>query len=66
VHDIDAVAARDNERDAWLLGRGYQVVRFTNSQATAATEATVKAILAAAGAHTPTPGPSPHGGGERG
>ena len=43
VHDIDAVAARDNERDAWLMSRGYQVVRFTNSQAIAATETTVEA-----------------------
>ena len=66
VHDIDAVAARDNERDAWLVGRGYQVVRFTNSQAIAATEATVEAILASADARTPTPDPSPQGGGERG
>ena len=57
VHDIDAVAARDNERDAWLVSRGYQVIRFTNSQAIAATEATIEAILAAADARTPTPDP---------
>jgi very-short-patch-repair endonuclease len=66
VHDIDAVAARDNERDAWLVDRGYRVIRFTNSQATGATEATVEAILASAVACTPTPDPSPQGGGERG
>ncbi len=30
VHDIGAVAARDNERDAWLAERGYRVVRITN------------------------------------
>jgi len=65
VHDIDAVAARDNERDTWLASRGYRVVRFTNSQAIAATQATVEAIVAAAGACTPTPDPSPQGGGER-
>ena len=66
VHDIDAVAARDNERDAWLASRGYRVVRFTNSQAITATESVVEAILAGAGACTPTPDPSPQGGGERG
>jgi very-short-patch-repair endonuclease len=66
IHDLDAVAARDNERDAWLADRGYQVIRFTNSQAIAATEATVEAILAGPGASTPTPDPSPQGGGERG
>jgi very-short-patch-repair endonuclease len=66
VHDIDAVAARDSERDAWLAARGYRVVRITNSEAIAATEAVVEAILAGAGARTPTPDPSPQGGGERG
>ncbi len=66
VHDIDAVAARDNERDAWLAARGYRVVRFTNSQAISATEGVVEAILASAAARTPTPDPSPQGGGERG
>jgi very-short-patch-repair endonuclease len=65
VHDIDAVAARDNERDAWLASRGYQVLRITNSEAIGATEASVAAILASAGAGTPTPDPSPQGGGER-
>jgi len=66
VHDIDAVAVRDNERDAWLEGRGYRVVRLTNSQAIGETEASIEAILAGAGACTPTPDPSPQGGGERG
>ena len=66
VHDIDAVAARDNERDAWLAGRGYRVIRLTNSQVIGAAEAAIEAILAGAVARTPTPDPSPQGGGERG
>ena len=66
VHDIDAVALRDSERDEWLAGRGYRVIRFANAQAIVATASAVEAILAAAGACTPTPDPSPQGGGERG
>lgn len=66
VHEIEAVARRDLERDAWLSSRGYRVVRLTNRQAIEATERAIEAILAAAGARTPTPDPSPQGGGERG
>ena len=64
VHQISAVAVRDAEREAWLIGRGYRVLRIDNARAIVATEAAVAAILAAAGANTPTPDPSPQGGGE--
>ena len=63
IHDLDEVVARDAERDAWLTSRGYRVVRFRNSKV-ADTEATVAAILAKIGADTPTPKPSPQGGGK--
>jgi very-short-patch-repair endonuclease len=62
IHDLDAVAQRDAEREAWLAGRGYRVVRLTNLQALD-TEAAIAAILAEVGADTPTPSPSPQGGG---
>jgi very-short-patch-repair endonuclease len=65
VHEIDAVALRDAERQTWLVGRGYRVLRIGDAQAIVATEAAVAAILAAAGASTPTPDPSSQGGGER-
>ena len=61
VHRMDVVAARDAERDAWLALRGYKVIRIANSQAILATEDAVAAILASAGACTPTPDPSPQG-----
>ncbi len=62
IHNLDAVAQRDAEREAWLVSRGYRVLRLTNSQALDI-EAAVAAIVAEAGAATPTPNPSPQGGG---
>jgi very-short-patch-repair endonuclease len=64
VHDLPAVAARDVERDAWLTGRGYRVMRFANRQATDDIEGVLQMILARISADTPTPNPSPQGGGE--
>jgi very-short-patch-repair endonuclease len=64
VHDLDDVAARDAERQAWLKARGYRVIRVSNSQAINDPYSAVERILALIGADTPTPGPSPQGGGE--
>jgi very-short-patch-repair endonuclease len=55
IHTLDAVAARDAEREAWLVGRGYRVLRLANAQAT--NEAAVEAILAAAALAPPPPTP---------
>jgi len=63
IHDLAEVAARDVERDLWLTGRGYRVMRFLNEQAVSDPSGVVQTILAAAGADTPTPNPSPQGGG---
>jgi len=62
VHDLPAVATRDAERDAWLAGRGYRVMRFRNDQRP---EDVLSMIFARLSADTPTPNPSPHGGGEQ-
>jgi very-short-patch-repair endonuclease len=64
VHDIDTVAQRDAERDEWLRGRGYRVLRLKNAEVIANIDAVVCAILANAGADTPTPDPFPQGEGE--
>jgi very-short-patch-repair endonuclease len=64
VHNLPGVAARDTERDLWLTGRGYRVMRFPNEQAVSDTAGVVQLILIAVGADTPTPNPSPQGGGE--
>jgi len=64
IHNLPQVAARDAERDLWLTGRGYRVMRFPNEQAVSDTVGVVQMILAAVSAGTPTPNPSPQGGGE--
>ncbi|TAL38159.1 endonuclease domain-containing protein [Phenylobacterium sp.] len=64
IHGLPSVAARDAERDAWLTGRGYRVMRFANGQAIADFDGVLQMILARISADTPTPGPSPQGGGE--
>ncbi|MFI4974877.1 MAG: endonuclease domain-containing protein [Caulobacterales bacterium] len=64
IHNVDVVAARDAARDAWLAGRGYRVVRLSNAQALTAAESGDAFLLAAIGVSTPTPDPSPQGGGE--
>jgi very-short-patch-repair endonuclease len=60
VHDLPHVAKRDAEREAWLTGRGYRVMRFRNDDLP---DDVVYAILTEVGAITPTPDPSPQGGG---
>ncbi|WP_268743953.1 MULTISPECIES: endonuclease domain-containing protein [unclassified Caulobacter] len=64
VHDLDHIAARDLERQTWLEGRGYRVIRVPNSQAINDPYSAIEKILALVGADTPTPNPSPQGGGE--
>jgi very-short-patch-repair endonuclease len=64
VHNLPEVAARDAERDLWLTGRGYRVMRFLNEQAVSDAPGVVQMILARVSADTPTPNPSPQGGGE--
>jgi very-short-patch-repair endonuclease len=61
IHNLTSVAARDAERGAWLTGRGYRVMRFANNHPP---EDVLSIILAYVAADTPTPDPSPQGGGE--
>jgi very-short-patch-repair endonuclease len=65
IHNLPEVAARDAQRELWLTGRGYRVMRFPNEQAVSDAAGVVQMILAAAGVDTPTPSPSPQGGGEQ-
>ncbi|WP_276310002.1 endonuclease domain-containing protein [Phenylobacterium kunshanense] len=62
IHDLPSVAARDLDREAWLTGRGYRVMRFSNNEHP---EDVVRVILERISADTPTPDPSPQGGGEQ-
>jgi len=65
VHELEEVQAKDTERTAWLEGRGYSVLRFSNEQTLFDRASVVEAIVSRLGADTPTPGPSPQGGGEK-
>ena len=47
---------RDRQRDAWLHGRGYKVLRFWNNEVLEQTEAVLEKILQVL---TPSPHPSP-------
>jgi very-short-patch-repair endonuclease len=60
IHRLPEVAARDAEREVWLTGRGYRVMRFWNEQAP---DEVLAMIFARLSADTPTPNPSPQGGG---
>ena len=65
IHRLPEVAIRDADREAWLIGRGYQVIRIPNEQAIFATPAAIQRIVEQLTADTPTPNPSPQGGGEQ-
>ncbi len=56
---------RDSERDAWMLGQGFRVLRFWNNEVLGNLEGVVQMImLEIEGSIPPLPGPLPRG--ERG
>jgi very-short-patch-repair endonuclease len=57
-------AAADAERTRFLEAEGYRVVRFWNNEVLTNIDGVLEAIQSAL-ATTPTPDPSPQGGGER-
>jgi very-short-patch-repair endonuclease len=57
-------AAADGERTRFLEAQGYRVVRFWNNEVLTNIDGVLEAIQCALAA-TPTPDPSPQGGGER-
>ena len=61
----------DRERDEWLAGQDYTVLRFNTGVLSESFDGCIEEILAALGLmedrrRTPTPNPSPQGGGGRG
>ena len=59
THATGAGAARDAERDAWLVARGWRVLRFTNREVMQNLEGVLAAIAQAARARSPHPSPLP-------
>ncbi|MBN9250866.1 MAG: hypothetical protein BGO03_05855 [Mesorhizobium sp. 61-13] len=66
-HFTDEGFRRDRLRDSWLANRGYCVVRFTTGDVGENLAGCIEEILRVLGLmeDTPTPDPSPQGGGER-
>ena len=58
---------RDAIRDSWLGAQGYRILHFNTGEIAGCFNGCIEEILAALGVmdHTPTPNPSPQGGGER-
>ena len=54
----------DQERTRFLIGRGYRVLRYWNNDVLSNVDGVLEEILRAI-ATTPTPDPSPQGGGEK-
>ena len=69
-HGHDAAARYDAQRSAWLEAQGFCVLRFTNRQVMTDADMVVDTVFAALTNNpepshtTPTPNPSPQGGGE--
>ncbi|MFC5419220.1 MAG: hypothetical protein DI537_35500 [Stutzerimonas stutzeri] len=69
-HGHDVAARYDAERSTWLESQGFRVLRFTNRQVMTDADMVVDTIFAALTNNlepshtTPTPNPSPQGGGE--
>jgi very-short-patch-repair endonuclease len=64
VHRLAGARQRDAGRDEYLRSQGFSILRFNNDDIVLRNAAVLQAINAALGRTTPTPGPSPQGGGE--
>lgn len=65
-HGTDEALAYDARRDAYLKRGGFSLLRFSNREIMTELEAVLDTVHAALVAATPTPYPSPQGGGEFG
>jgi len=63
-HGFDAEIAYDARRTAYLEEQGFRVVRFSNRDVMTEIEVVLDTVYAALARATPTPNPSPQGGGE--
>ncbi|SFB40287.1 Very-short-patch-repair endonuclease [Rhizobium sp. NFR07] len=63
IHEDRDQRIRDNERDAYLRGQEFRVMRFSNREVMLDMPSVLRRIEMALA--TPTPSPSPQGGGEQ-
>lgn len=66
IHDDGEQKRRDMERDAYLRQQGFRVLRFRNRDVMLDVKSVLRTIDVEFGVSTPTPDPSPQGGGEDG
>ena|SRR6185436_8337702 len=62
THSTEQEAAKDKRRELYLKDQGFRVLRVWNSDVRQNLDGVMDMIVAAL--HTPTPDPSPQGGGE--
>jgi very-short-patch-repair endonuclease len=65
-HGTDDALAYDARRDAYLKREGFGLLRFSNREIMTEIDAVLDTVHAALVATTPTPYPSPQGGGDSG
>jgi very-short-patch-repair endonuclease len=68
-HFTAAGHARDRKRDEWFTAQGYRTLRFNSGELSESFDGCIEEILGELGLmhgreNTPTPNPSPQGGGE--
>ena len=63
VHESAGARTYDGSRDGALRTGGYRILRFANSEVALEMNSVLSRIASALAASTPTPGPSPQGGG---
>ncbi|MEW6454629.1 MAG: DUF559 domain-containing protein [Pseudomonadota bacterium] len=62
-HNFPDQQRSDQRREKYLRDQGFEVLRFWNNDVLRNTEGVVEAILMELSSRTPTPNPSPQGGG---
>ena len=65
IHSTGSAHRRDEERDRYLRGEGFRILRFGNSDVTGTLPKVLDRLKGELARSTPTPSPSPHGGGGR-
>lgn len=65
IHDTGGAATYDRQRDDWLRREGFTILRFANADVMLDINSVLGRVRAALAGLTPTPIPSPQGGGER-
>jgi very-short-patch-repair endonuclease len=63
IHSAEAARRHDEERDMYLRAEGFRVLRFANDEVTVALPKVLDRLKQEFGLATPTPDPSPQGGG---